>query len=101
MPHTRDFTLADEGLKRAVWERADRLVVAGLPLDGDIWRRDRAGNIIKYSDYGSSHAFFAWRVMRAKETPASNGMEPPGHEAVATRPKHGGSLLAGDSPRWV
>lgn len=56
------FRNADEKLKRAVWEK-------GTPIDGydkAVWRRDRCGHAMKYSEHGNDNSEFGWEIDHIK-----------------------------------
>lgn len=47
-----------EQIKKSVWQK-------GLPIDGydqTIWRRDKCGRVMKYSEHGNRQNDYGWEI---------------------------------------
>ena len=52
------FKDADESLKLDVWAKG-----VGMPhLDPAVWRWDRCGRIMRYSDHGNTDSNYGWEI---------------------------------------
>jgi 5-methylcytosine-specific restriction endonuclease McrA len=58
MSYRYRFFNADEGTKRAVWNKGQP--IAGL--DSNIWRKDECGHRMKYSDHGNTASSYGWEI---------------------------------------
>lgn len=46
-------------IRKKVWAKA--LILDGHPPD--IWRRDRAGNVINWQEYGKKASQYGWKIV--------------------------------------
>lgn len=71
MPRTfntnKDGGSWSEETKKAVWKKASPIP----DLDSNIWRRDKCGMNMKYSDYGNRDSEYGWEIDHIN--PVSNG----------------------------
>jgi hypothetical protein len=64
---TKDGYGWSEQTKRAVWNKGS--IIPGF--DSSIWRRDKCGATMKYSDHGNRNSDYGWEIDHIN--PVSNG----------------------------
>jgi len=63
MSYDYPFRDADEQLKLAVWEKGKEIVEkTGKQWDADIWRWDKYGKVMKYSEHGNTNTENGWEI---------------------------------------
>lgn len=62
MSYQYPFKDSDEKLKLSVWLKGRRI----LGRNKNMWRRDKCGKLIKYSEHGNRDSEFGWEIDHKK-----------------------------------
>lgn len=65
------FSEADDDLKRKVWEKGRKIVQKGKIVNTNVWRWDKCGDVMKYSNHGDVDSKHGWEIDHIK--PSSKG----------------------------
>lgn len=68
MAYTYPFKGTDEQSKRAVFNKGKVVIQKGKTFDSAIWRYDKCGHVMKYSDHGDTNSKFGWEIDHIKPT---------------------------------
>lgn len=66
MAYQYPFKGADEMVKLAVWAKGKPCVKDGKSWDKSVWRWDKCGSVMKYSEHGNRDSKNGWEIDHIK-----------------------------------
>ncbi len=68
MAYQYPYSDASAALKKMVWEKGRRISQGGKSYDANVWRWDKCGRVMKYSEHGNVDSEFGWEIHHIKPT---------------------------------